>query len=152
MRCGLIPLVLQGCGSLASSGLFEAFRLSGNLDFQSVYKLLGLLILPLTMTMWSLWPWHHRRLWIINRGPDSGARRFVCRQTRCYFPRLDSRGLMACHKFIKRGSAVISFGLRFSDHLLELCTDIWALFGFGEVHIQCCYSIVALSPCEPAIV
>lgn len=49
------------------------------------------LALPLTMTMQSLWPWHHRVLWIINRGAGHHCPWFVFRQTRCYFPCLDGK-------------------------------------------------------------
>lgn len=57
---------------------------------------------PLTMTMLSLWPWHHSRLWIINRGPDSSAGGlFVGKQGVISLSR--QAGLMACHKYIKKG-------------------------------------------------
>lgn len=67
--------------------------------------------LPLTMTMQSLWPWHHSGLWIINRGLDTTAdglfvgKQGVISQSR-------QTGLMTCHKYIKRGSVAISSDLR----------------------------------------
>lgn len=80
---------------------------------------------PLTMTMLSLWPWHHSRLWIINRGPDSSAGGlFVGKQGVISLSR--QAGLMACHKYIKRGSVAISSDLH-SDQLAQLWIRIWAL-------------------------
>lgn len=63
--------------------------------------------LPLTMTMLSLWPWHHSRLWIINRGLDPNADGlFVGKQGVISLSRQSD--LMARHKYIKGGIAVIS--------------------------------------------
>lgn len=60
---------------------------------------------PLTMTMLSLWPWHHSRLWIINRGPDGSAGGlFVGKQGAISLSR--QAGLMAGHKYIKKGGSV----------------------------------------------
>lgn len=73
-------------------------------------KLLRSPNLPLTMTMPSLWPWHHSRLWIINRGLDIKAfGLFVGKQGVFLLSR--QPGLMACHKLIKRGSVAISSDL-----------------------------------------
>lgn len=62
--------------------------------------------------MLSLWPWHHSRLWIINRGPDPNADGlFVGKQGAISLSR--QLGLMARHKYIKRGIAAISSDLNF---------------------------------------
>lgn len=84
--------------------------------------------LPLTMTMQSLWPWHHSGLWIINRGLDTTAdglfvgKQGVISQSR-------QTGLMTCHKYIKRGSVAISSDLRLWPSL-KLCINILAALFF----------------------
>lgn len=91
--------------SFKAVGHFRDFCFSG---FSILMESSGCADLPLTMTMLSLWPWHHSRLWIINRGLDpNGDGLFVGKQGVISLSRQSD--LMAHHKYIKRGGiAVIS--------------------------------------------
>lgn len=83
--------------------------------------------LPLTMTMLSLWPWHHSRLWIINRGLDPNADGlFVGKQGVISLSRQSD--LMARHKYIKRGNCGDILWPEFRTISQSYCRNIWALW------------------------
>ena len=91
--------------------------------------------LPLTMTMQSLWPWHHSRLWIINRGLDTDAGGlFVGKQGVISLSRQPD--LMTCHKYIKNGKcsdilwpAFLTISLNFAFTFGLYSFVLFCLFG-----------------------